>query len=62
MPKAPQGRKRPADVIGNAVKAMRIAIGEEEEAASVRSAAAELGSSRRQADLNPRLLDGPVLG
>jgi len=31
-------------VIGNAVKVMRIATGEEEEAASVRSAAAELGS------------------
>jgi hypothetical protein len=31
-------------VIGNAVKVMRIATGEEEEAASVKSAAAELGS------------------
>ncbi len=31
MPKGPQGQKRPADVIGNAVKVMRIAIGEEEE-------------------------------
>ena len=27
----PQGQKRPADVIGNAVKVMRIATGEEEE-------------------------------
>ena len=27
----PQGQKRPADVIGNAVKVMRIAIGEEAE-------------------------------
>jgi hypothetical protein len=44
MPKGPQGQKRPADVIGNAVKVMRIATGEEEEAASVKSAAAELGS------------------
>ncbi len=41
MPKGPQ---RPADVIGNAVKVMRIATGEEEESANVRSAAAELGS------------------
>lgn len=32
MPKDPKGRKRPADVIGNAVKVMRIATGEEEDA------------------------------
>src|SRR6185437_5488997 len=45
MPKGPQGQKRPADVIGNAVRVMRIATGEEiEEADSVKSAAAELGS------------------
>ena len=31
MPKGPEGQKRPADVIGNAVKVMRIATGEEEE-------------------------------
>jgi hypothetical protein len=31
MPKGPKGRKRPADVIGNAVKVMRIATGEEQE-------------------------------
>jgi len=31
MPKGPRGEKRPADVIGNAVKIMRIATGEEEE-------------------------------
>jgi hypothetical protein len=45
MPKGPQGQKRPADVIGNAVRVMRIATGEEtDEADSVKSAAAELGS------------------
>jgi hypothetical protein len=27
MPKGPKGRKRPADVIGNAVKVMRIGTG-----------------------------------
>jgi hypothetical protein len=32
MPKGPKGEKRPADVIGNAVKVMRIATGEETEA------------------------------
>ena len=31
MPKGPEGQKRPADVIGNAVKVMRIATGEAEE-------------------------------
>lgn len=31
MPRCPQGEKRPADVIGNAVKVMRIATGEETE-------------------------------
>ena len=45
MPKGPRGEKRPADVIGNAVKVMRIATGEEtEELDAARSAAAELGS------------------
>ena len=29
MPIGPKGQKRPADVIGNAVKVMRIATGEE---------------------------------
>lgn len=31
MPKGPQGQKRPADVIGNAVHVMRIATGEIED-------------------------------
>jgi hypothetical protein len=29
MPKGPKGEKRPADVIGIAVKVMRIAVGED---------------------------------
>jgi len=33
--KGPQGQKRPADLIGNAVRIMRIATGEEEEEISV---------------------------
>jgi hypothetical protein len=47
MPRGPRGEKRSADVIGNAVKVMRIATGEETEETDqerVRSAAAELGS------------------
>lgn len=31
MPTGPKGQKRPADVIGNAIKVARIATGEEEE-------------------------------
>jgi hypothetical protein len=39
MPRGPRGEKRPADVIGNAVKVMRIATGEEtEEVDPVKSA------------------------
>jgi hypothetical protein len=33
MARGPKGEKRPADVIGNAVKVMRIATGEIKEAA-----------------------------
>lgn len=45
MPKGPKGEKRPADVIGGAVKVMRIATGEEEEGGepSKLAAAVELG-------------------
>ena len=46
MPRGPRGEKRPADVIGAAVKVMRIATGEEEderEPERASSAAAELG-------------------
>lgn len=31
MPRGPRGEKRPADVIGNAVRVMRIATGEEQD-------------------------------
>jgi len=48
MPRGPKGQKRPADVIGNAVRVMRIATGEEtEDTDPVKSAAAELGSRSR---------------
>jgi hypothetical protein len=47
MPKGPKGEKRPADVIGNTVKVMRIATGEEPEdygsEPEKNQAAAELG-------------------
>lgn len=45
MPKGPQGQKRKADVIGNAVLIGRIATGEAEETRTVpKSAAAEMGA------------------
>jgi len=45
MPKGPQGQKRPADVIGNAVMVGKLAIGELTETLDPpKSAAAELGS------------------
>ena len=64
MPKGPQGQKRPADVIGNAVRVMRIATGEEEESipSDTRNPAAvalsKLGASKgglaRAANLSQR--------
>ena len=58
MHRGPRGEKRPADVIGNAVKVMRIATGEEtEELDRATSAAAELGSrggKARAAKLSPQ--------
>jgi hypothetical protein len=43
MPKGPRGEKRPADVIGAAIKVARISVGEEEDLPPVASAAAQLG-------------------
>ena len=45
MPRGPKGEKRPADVIGNAVRVMEIATGQREEEIEGKpdSAAAELG-------------------
>jgi hypothetical protein len=44
MPKGPRGEKRPADLIGNAVRVARIATGEEEDdREATASAAATLG-------------------
>jgi hypothetical protein len=59
MPTGPKGQKRPADVIGAAVKVMRIATGGEEEQLEtdrVKSAAAELGArggKARAAKMSP---------
>ena len=59
MPTGPKGQKRPADVIGNAVRVMRIATGEEEEEIErddKNAAAKELGrkgGKKRAANLSP---------
>ena len=59
MPTGPKGQKRPADVIGNAVRVMRIATGEEEEelpADDKNAAAKELGAKggkKRAANMSP---------
>ena len=52
MPKGPRGEKRPADVIGNAVKIARIATGEELDDMPARSAAAEMGKKGGEARAN----------
>lgn len=56
MPRGPKGQNRPADVIGNAVKVMRIATGEEQEDIAPESAAAtlgKLGGKARAASMTP---------
>ena len=60
MPKGPKGQKRPADVIGNAVKVMRIATGEETEDVvddgkdpAAKSLGSKGGKARREA-LSPK--------
>lgn len=60
MPTGPKGEKRPADVIGNAVKVMRIATGEEPETlegADKDQAAREMGkkgAAARAASMTPK--------
>ena len=57
MPKGPQGQKRPADVIGNAVHVMRIATGEIVETVQVKSGkvrSGKAGAKARAAKLTPK--------
>lgn len=56
LPKGPKGEKRPADVVSNAVKVMRIATGEEQEDVAPETAAAtlgKLGGKARAATMTP---------
>jgi hypothetical protein len=54
MPKVPQGQKRPADVVSNAVRVMRILMGEEDET-SVRPGLTKAGAGRKVVRLGLRL-------
>ena len=57
MPTGPKGERRPADVIGNAVKVMRIATGEEAEAnpkIAIRAKAGKKGAKKRAVSLTPQ--------
>jgi hypothetical protein len=55
MPKGPRGEKRPADVIGNAVKVMRIATGEEIEAVpKIRANVGSAGGKARSQKLSDK--------
>ena len=55
MPKGPRGEKRPADVIGAAVKVMQIATGQIEELLpSRRAAGGQVGGKARAAALSKR--------
>lgn len=56
MPKGPQGQKRKADVIGNAVHVMRIATGQEDESPEKSAGKAKggmKGGPARSASLTP---------
>lgn len=59
MPTGPKGQKRPGDVIGNAVKVMRIATGEETDDVHddgkdpAAKALGRKGGAKRAANLSP---------
>ena len=59
MPKGPKGQKRPADMIGNAIKVARIATGEDDDAPPVTgkdpnaAALGKKGGAARAAKLTP---------
>jgi hypothetical protein len=55
MPAGPNGEKRPGDVIGNAVKVMRIATGEEEDTEPTLEGTSSQGRSERREGLGLRL-------
>ena len=55
MPRGPKGEKRPADVIGNAVKVMRIATGEEVDGDVAKKPRGQSGGAARASKLAPEV-------
>ncbi len=56
MPKGPQGQKRPADVVSNAIYVARLATGEEAEELAPKETAQELGAKggrKRAENMSP---------
>ena len=55
MPKGPQGQKRPADVIGAAIRVARIATGEEDDDAAAKTVEPRgvAGANARKKALTP---------
>jgi hypothetical protein len=55
MPKGPQGQKRPADTVANAIRVARIATGEEQETPSqqAKAKAGRKGGPARATKLTP---------
>lgn len=58
MPKGPQGQKRPADVIGNAVHVMKALAGEADDGKDkVAQTMGRKGGAARTAGMTPERLD-----
>ena len=53
MPKTPTGARRPADVVGNAVRVMKVATGEIEERPAKGVSGGRRGGKERAAALSP---------
>jgi len=60
MPKGPKAEQRPADVIGAAVKAMRIATGEEEDAPPPDNGKSLAAPTRRGSRKRPETMQAPT--
>jgi hypothetical protein len=63
VPRGPKGEKRPADVIGNAVKVMRIAVGEDDDVVpddgknKAAQALGRLGGKKRAESLSKKRIE-----
>lgn len=62
MPKSPKGEKRPADVIGNAVKVMRIATGDDDGGGGNSKSKRDKQGDKPRASAEQRTLAKPPAG